>query len=56
MPIATTMIKVASTRTCGGISTFAESKISRGNVDTPGVPIVRPGQLSRFAITCLTRV
>ena len=32
--IATTMISVAITCTCGGISTFAESKISRGNVDT----------------------
>ena len=32
--MATTMISVASTWTCGGISTFAESKISRGNVET----------------------
>ena len=34
MAMATSMIIVASTWTCGGISTFAESKISRGNVDT----------------------
>ena len=32
--MATTMIRVAMTWICGGISTFAESKISRGNVDT----------------------
>ena len=32
--MATSMISVASTCTCGGISTFDESKISLGNVDT----------------------
>ena len=32
--MATSMIIVASTWTCGGISTLAESKISRGNVET----------------------